>query len=92
MIGELVSWVGNLLGLGGQLSLAVTLLAVALYWKKAKMATSVVGNAVAYVVVVCVALGILMIFGVVDLDLGQGMDVGRTAFELIKSVVSVFLD
>lgn len=89
MFGGLIDTVIGLLGFGPEISLGISLLAIALYWKKFKKGAGLISNIVAYIVVVCVALGIMIILGIADLNLSQAISVAETALRLISELASL---
>lgn len=92
MIADFVDWLLNgVLGLGvGRIGLVVGLIATALYWHKAQGAAAFLGSWIGKVVFSAVAIGLLMVLGVIPtLDLNRALVLVRHALELIVGLIPV---
>lgn len=83
MISEIIQLILDFLGVsGGQIGLALPLIAIALYWRKALYGAGVAKGAVSKIVFACVVVGVLVLAGVLNVDVSAAIGLGQTLIDL----------
>lgn len=83
MIAEFLQTLLEFFGIGGgQIGLALPLIAIFLYWRKALYGAGVAKGAVSKVVFTCVVVGVLVLAGVLDVDVSATIGFGQTLIDL----------
>jgi hypothetical protein len=87
MLTELLAWVGQHLGIAGQLGIAIPMIALFLYWRKALKVFGVGADMIGKIVIAVVIIGIGIALGVLNVDVGRAANLLGDAFRIVSDFI-----